>query len=676
MSSILANYYDILTEIIIANGTKVKIDPDKPYTVTFYRDDRTIGQSTGIIRGVIGETHTIVMIPLNKENVNYATIIDTYKIEDIKTYTFNAHFTEFNNWVGVEVAENQSIDVRIKYATGESIVRVETGITYEVSYVTSTNGEMYLKSGFGKVISISRSATREYMPNYHAGHFSNRTDYIIQFDFGETNKSCIESVNVLDIRTIRTYVEAPVPVDRSELKTLIAIEEQMHRLDTPELYVYHTFDHYKDAMMRAYAVIHNDKSTEDDIDGALCDLKNAITNLRLEAYDKDLIEFNAEKGILYLNESKMPVRIVGSEFEEYQVVHYFTAFGSPKKLCVPNNISVFYTYPSVDFENIKPITPEEKTPMCQDCLDTIQEFRAKHTYANIIVENARLGSVYLGRSYGYSSIPDKDGNMVAITPDGSPFLYGSVYNKAKFINSHINELYLGGASKNTISDGAIVNIEGCEVTSIFGGSFSEEDQVFVEGEETLDTPKDLPVYETSTINIKNSTVDTVYCTGVRNFSSNSCVIIDGRSTIKNIYGVTHGSLANNPTISINHNSIVDNIVGLETGSKLTGKLDISLSNSAKVNKVTVGAEQPEWGWFVEPEPEDDQDERKHMVNITLSMASEIGTIVRGYNGSNQVKDELVQITIPQCKIGDNAFDTPLPTITFTLWEQKLQLYPT
>ena len=65
--SVLSRYYELLTFVTIANGEVKEIDPDKPYTVVYYQDSRMLAQSTGLIRGVIGEPDVIVTIPLDAE---------------------------------------------------------------------------------------------------------------------------------------------------------------------------------------------------------------------------------------------------------------------------------------------------------------------------------------------------------------------------------------------------------------------------------------------------------------------------------------------------------------------------------------------------------------------------------------------------------------------------------
>ena len=122
--SVLSRYYELVTFVTIANGEVKEIDPDKPYTVVYYQDDRMLSQSTGLIRGVVGEPKYIVVVPLDAEDVNYATLINTSTIISIDSYSFDAHFDNFNNWIGVEVTEHNAIQMRVKFVNAESIVMV------------------------------------------------------------------------------------------------------------------------------------------------------------------------------------------------------------------------------------------------------------------------------------------------------------------------------------------------------------------------------------------------------------------------------------------------------------------------------------------------------------------------------------------------------------------------
>lgn len=655
MSSILAEYYDLLTEIIIANGSKIKIDPDIPYTVTFYQDDRTLAQSTGIIRGIIGETHVISMIPLNKENSNYATIIDTYKIESIKTYTFNAHFTDFNNWVGVEVTENQSINMRIKYGGGESIVTVEQNKLYDVSYVTSANGEKYLTNGIGRVVSILRNAVRSAMPINHSGHLTNPQDYIIQFDFGQDNFSDIKAVNVLDIRVIREYIPAKLPVDSSELKIFVSIEEQMHRLDQPELYVHHTFDKYKDAMMRAYAAIRNPDITEQQLTRLTDELKRAVDGLRLVAYDKDLIEYDEEKNILYCNESPMTLVILGTEFD-YQIVKYYTAFGARKKLRIKKNVSLFYTYAHVDYDNISLKQDPEYEKLCPECLEIANKFKANHEQCSIIAVNASFGSVFLGKSFGYADIVDKDGNNYAVRPDGTTFLYGACPTYARFNNCTIEQFFLGGATKNTISDGNKAYFKSCHVALAYCGSYNDE--FVTDGASELEeTIKDeLITYDRGSLDISDSTFEMISCTGIDSSTDIITLDIHGQSKIGRICGAFHGSKLNHADIFIRHMSRVNSVNILYDESEITGLFLLRLSDFSNIGNVLVGAEAAGASHFKE------LIDNKVMVSINLSDHSFIDNIKRGYDGETLVPKEKVLIDIPTCKVNHtDGFDDIPPS---------------
>ena len=480
---ILEKYYNLLTEIKIANNEVVTIDPDKPYTVVYLIDGRTCTQVTGIIRGVKGEDKLIVTIPLDADNVNLANIIETSTITKITEYSFEAHFENFNNWIGVEVAERSRIDLRVKFTGGENIVSVEQGNRYSIGYVEKVNGVINYVTGIGTIRSIIRSTTREAMPQ-HINHFTNDIDYMLVVKFDDVDD--LKSINVIDIRhIILAYtVDEASTIDTEPLRDLIAAANEA--VVDPNLYLHRTYDAYLRALNDAYRLLAASKIYEEDVTMAYNNLKRAMDGLLLKADEKDLITYSKKDNTLYCDESGCQILIEGIMESEarFNKIKFFTNFGTEKEIVAPDGLNVFWSHYGDNVEEALAKSNGVK----------FTGFVREPFY--LVCNRASLGEVYLGykaqETINTNGIKNYRANSV----------------KAAFNNCYVNNIYAGGYGLGYISSGNMIQVNASDVGCIYGGSM-----IPIE-----DRNKEQINERSCRISIMNSSVRTAYTGGVNSHS--------------------------------------------------------------------------------------------------------------------------------------------------------------
>ena len=523
--SILAKHYKLIDKLTIANNEIVNIDPDTPYTVVYLITDRDCAQITGIIRGVMsGDSHTIVVIPLDAEDVNFATIIDTYKITKVSPYTFQAHFENFNNWIGVEVAEKSRIDLRVRYINGESIVPVEQGKTYNITYVEKVDGKINLVEGTGRIRSIIRSTTKEELPQ-HINYFTNDIDYILVVDFANSNYSSdVRSINVTEIRSIALALEdsSLTTVDKSELNILIL---QCNSFNC-SLYAHATWDAFMKELVNAGNVNANANATQEEVQDAIDRLNKAIESLKPLSDEYDLVEYDEETNTVYCHESKYQVVVCGRMDGEFNDIKYMTNFGTQKMITAKRLLNIVWASSGTDIARRKP-RPEGWKFFVQDPANLL------------VVDGATVDNVYLG----HRIIHDKD--------DPEKIVDNSIIFKAE--KSGINNLFLGGLDTDHVGTGNkafLYAVAGAEDYFNIYGKWQliggEEDdmnnlanklknntQVFMGS--CLDEESCMEDPETNMLlNIVRCNLKEVYLGGINSYSKfNECAIY--RSEILNLY---------------------------------------------------------------------------------------------------------------------------------------------
>lgn len=529
--SVLSRYYELLTFVTIANGEVKEIDPDKPYTVVYYQDSRMLAQSTGLIRGVIGEPDVIVTIPLDAEDVNYATIISTRTIVSIDPYSFDAHFDNFNNWIGVEVAEHNCIQMRVKFVNAESIVMVEEGKTYEVGFIYKGNGGSNYITATGKVKSILRNTTKEAMPS-HSNHFTNDIDYIVVFDFGEQLNSSIVSVNVIDIRVIKPYIN-PIRYDVGLLNELYT-EVEAHKgysIDRRE-YTHRSYTRYKEAYLKALEVITTNEAnlTNAVLQSVLEDLKSAFGGLQDIDDEYDIVQYDKESHTLSCNESIYPVLLMGIGEDCIEVVSY-TNFGS-KRIKHINNTNELY----VQWSGFEPITdrPKPDEDMVEQIRKEFFEVRPTLNHAmgsgQLFIMNCNMADLDLGirvevvESMGEEALISK---LPSRMPLSSPATYIEGCN--------ISNVYVSGYGVDTVSRYGNIVIRNSKFGDIIIGGCNSSLYDYEEGIGVEDMA--IPTYHCDYLDMQmySSDCDNLWCGGIGTKTSNVYLHIRGLCNIGTLY---------------------------------------------------------------------------------------------------------------------------------------------
>lgn len=604
---ILEKYYDLLTEITIANNEVVTIDPDKPYTIVYLVDDRQCAQVTGIIRGVLGESKLIVTIPLDADNVNLANIIETERIVKIIPYSFQAHFENFNNWIGVEVSEKSRIDLRVKFVGGESIVSVEQGSTYNIGYVSKKDGVINYITGTGTVRSIIRSTTKETMAE-HINHFTNDIDYILVVKMDDIDD--LQSINVIDIRTISLVYNIPsVSVDKSKLNDAILGATALN-LDE-KLYTHKSYDAYLRALNSAYKVQINTIATSQDVTTAVDNLNKAVFDLKLLANEVDLITYVKDTNTLYCDESAYQIVVEGIDISDakFNKIKFFTNFGTEKEIVVPGGLNVFWSHFG------------ENVDTALDKSDKIKDFNGfiKRPY-NLIFEKANLAEVYLG----YRA-------RATITKDGITN-YRNNTVKVEFNETTATNVYGGGYGNNYLSAGNIITFQNrCKIDTVYAGNM-----IPLNGRD-----ENIIAEKSCRISIMNSEVKTLYAGGVNNYSESVEIHINSSSvhtaflTGKD-YATTYGA------VILAENSVITQIEYI--AQLATSYSAMALLKNSSVYRVVIGCNGAN-GTFITKDT--DSNEEENELQLIIQEGTRIEELMLGANGTTIMDKKYVRIIRPE-----------------------------
>lgn len=632
--SILAKHYKLVDKLTIANNEIVNIDPDTPYTVVYLISDRNCAQITGIIRGVMsGDSHMIVVIPLDTEDVNFATIVDTYKITKVSPYTFQAHFENFNNWIGVEVAEKSRIDLRVRYINGESIVPVEQGKTYNITYVEKVDGSINLIEGTGRIRSIIRSTTKEELPQ-HINCFTNDIDYILVVDFASSNYSSdVRSINVTEIRSIALALEdsSITTVDKSELAVAIAAYSTLDE----SLYAHASWDEFVRAYANAGRVNANPNATEEEVNSAIAKLNEAVENLQLLSDEYDLVEYDEETNTLYCHESPYQVVVTGRLDGEFNDIKYMTNFGTQKMIEGKRSLNIVWASSGTDIARRKP-RPKGKKFLVQDPASLY------------ITDGATIDNIYLG----HKIIHDPD--------DPEKIIDNSIIFKAE--KCGINNLFFGGldtdhpGTRNKVFLYSVAGAEdffniygkwqaiGAEEeaetnleaklknnTCVFMGSCLDEGSCMVEAESDM------------LLNVVRSNLKEIYCGGINSYAKyNSCAIY--KSEILNLY--TSGIGTESEVAGAYYNiseSHIGNIVYIATGSVIHSTS--VKTKSSLVDKILIGAYEEDTDSmfrFTDPKPDGSSADNKLM--LLMSEGTVVNELMVGYSGGEKIPLDYIVVT--------------------------------
>ena len=604
---ILSKYYDLITEITIANDEVVTIDPNKPYTITYLIGQRDCAQATGIIRGVINDVETIAVISLDAENVNFSTTIITKDIIKVGEYAFNAHFKDFNNWIGVEVNETSRIDLRLRYTGGECIVPVSVCDLYDISYVTKVNGNIELTEGTGKIVSIVRSTTKEAMPS-HINHFTNDIDYQLVVDFGEKNASNKVSINVIDIRDIALH-NSINSVDTTEydkqLKDIYTNYIEGNNRDY--MYTTESYNVLKDAFYNARMHLDSDVYfIVDDVEKLMNPVTEAVENLKLAENEYDLITYDKNTNTINCHDSLCQVYIEECECECIKV-SYFTNFGTKKTIFVKNNATLIWD--DGEEYNVDKPNPEY--------------FRTiNNSPASLVIEGVTLNDVYLGHSN------DNEGIVVMIDKE-----------------TKIANLYAG--SKNTAkcsgSGNRITIVNKCEIGALYAGS----DCV------TIAEPVEDNAIQ---LIINNSTIDELYMGGNNNITRRAVANISNDSTIGQYYGTGTGSdirsAVTDCSVGYFYGSEVTDIISIADNAESNTQL-VSMSDSKAENVILGGKEAIGGSKLNDTEPGDPNNPHiTSNVILLLQLAdnSTVNNLKIGYSEGNKIDKSHIKVTIPKVTI--------------------------
>lgn len=607
--SILSKYYDLITEIVIANNEVITIDPDKPYTITYLIDDRNCSQATGIIRGVISDDHTIATIPLDAEDSGCAAIINTYKIVKISPYSFDAHFDNFNNWIGIEVTEKGRIDLRIRYTSGESIVSVEEGNTYDIEYVESVNGTISLIKITAKIKAIIRSTAKEAMPS-HINHFTNDIDYILVADCADGKTSSdVRSINVTEIRNIKLVYDIP-GIDTSELKNLITrLDAEVDKNE--DKYVPATLCAYREAVYQGAILLSKTGITATDLKECIDYINSKYNELMLLEDEYNTVEYDEESNTLYCHENPNQVVITGGY--DSNVVKFYTNNPVAKKpVCIniPYGASVIWAASANDIRGDRPY-PTPKSPIDE----TNMPFKL------VIDKKAKLGEVYLGYKIVTEQVTDnteEGGGIVNLIPNS----FSTIIK-----DSEVDVVYMGG--NNHLHTGAKNNLlisTGAKVGTVYAGTV----------EELVDTDGDtLFMDQNMTLRLVGCHVDYVYCGGVNNVTAYFDLKV-ANATVGTIYGTgTNGGTTYGASISMENGSTVDSFEAIShTGSSYSSVTKISASN---VKDIILGSKSADGGSLIESD-----EENKNVIKLLLIDNATIENLRLGYsNGTKLTTDNVV-----------------------------------
>lgn len=632
--SILAKHYKLIDKLVIANNETVNINPDTPYTVTYLISDRDCAQITGIIRGVMsGDIHTIVVIPLDAEDVNFATVIDTYKITKISSYNFQAHFENFNNWIGVEVAEKSRIDLRVRYTSGESIVAVEQGNTYNISYVEKVDGKVSLIEGTGKIKSIIRSTTKEALPQ-HINYFTNDIDYILVVDFANSNyASDVRSINVTEIRSIALALtdDMLISVDKSELNVLILSCNSFKKDD----YAHASWDRLMSALVFGGQVNSNANATQEDVEKAIDMINKAIDDLKSIDDEYDLVEYDKESNTLYCHESYHQVLIKGKLDGEYNEIYYMTNFGSHKVVAAARDLNIVWASSGVDIARRKPRPKGRKLSFNGDP-------------SNLFVcDDATINNAYLG----HKIIRDKE--------DPEKVIDNSIIFKAS--KCGINNIFFGGLDTDHVGTGNkafLYAISGAQdYFSIYGKWHPLDIDEEAENLDTklrnntvvcmgscLDEESCMEEPETGMLlNVVKSNLKEIYMGGINSYSKFcECALFD--SAVLNIYMSGLGSEAETLGSAINmKNSRVGKIVYISEDAVIN-----STSVTVKkcfVDEIIVGADQdgPNAKFNLVEEKEDGTTADNKLM-LLMGDGTVVGDLWLGYSEGEPIPTDHIVIT--------------------------------
>lgn len=653
--SVLSRYYELLIFVTIANGEVKEINPDTPYTIVYYQDSRMLSQSTGLIRGIIGEPKYIVTIPLDAEDVNYSTIINTSSIVSIDPYSFDAHFDDFNNWIGVEVAEHNCIQLRVKFVNAESIVMVEQDKTYEVGFISSGNGGRNYVTATGKVKSILRNTTKEAMPS-HMNHFTNDTDYIIVFDFGEQFSSSIISVNVVDIRVIRPYID---PIKYSiELLNQLQLTVDTYKsfqIDWRD-FTHRSYVKYEKALLQALTVLTTNQATitNNMIRDALDNLKAAYDGLHDTENEYDIIEYEKDGNVLLCNESIYPVIIKGAGNNCVEVI-YYTNFGSSRHLHIDNSDTLEVVWSGYDPDRYPQCPPPDENIIAEVRKGIVHYIPESDLYpenCRLFIMNCNLHEVNLGMRVEYidSNIGDKF--LVAKFKNKLPLASPVVYIKG----SEITDLRVSGYTLDSVSMYGNVTLKSCHIENVLIGGSSAVP--FTETVQDYQYP--YPNCFDTTIVIDDSTCDYVTCGGNETRTDKVTLEIIGAT---NIGYLNTGGIINSHTsaIKVNIKEMIETKGVPEirdlyicSGKHNTVK-NISIYSEGIIDCIMVGDITEESSCVIEslsPNP---------AVNIELAKGGIVSEIRRGYSNGELVPYDYVSTAYPAVLSDEFAIIEEPPT---------------
>lgn len=653
--SVLSRYYELLTFVTIANGEVKEINPDTPYTIVYYQDSRMLSQSTGLIRGIIGEPKYIVTIPLDAEDVNYSTIINTSSIVSIDPYSFDAHFDDFNNWIGVEVAEHNCIQLRVKFVNAESIVMVEQGKTYEVGFISSGNGGRNYITATGKVKSILRNTTKEAMPS-HMNHFTNDTDYIIVFDFGEQFSSSIISVNVVDIRVIRPYID---PIKYS----IELLNELQRTVDTYKSFqidwrdfTHRSYVKYEKALLQALMVLNTNQATltNNTIMDALDNLKAAYDGLHDTEKEYDIVEYDKDNNVLLCNESIYPVIIKGNGKNCVEVI-YYTNFGSRRHMHINNSDILEVMWSGYDpYRYSRYPSPDENiiSEVRKDIVLHISTSKSYPENCRLFIIDCNLPEVNLGMRIEYvdSNIGDKF--MIAKFKNKLPLASPVVYIE----DSEITDLRVSGYTLDSVSMHGNVTLKKCCVENVLIGGSSAAP--FTEAVQANHHP--YPNCFDTTVVIEDSTCNYITCGGNDTKTDKITLEIIGDT---NIGYLNTGGIINSYTsavkVHIKESTETKGVPEIRDLYICSGKhntvKNISIYSEGIIDCIMVGDITEESSCVIEslsPNPS---------VNIELAKGGIASEIRRGYSNGELVPYEYVSTTYPAVLSNEFAIIEEPPT---------------
>lgn len=652
--SVLSRYYELLTFVTIANGEVKEINPDTPYTIVYYQDSRMLSQSTGLIRGIIGEPKYIVTIPLDAEDVNYSTIINTSSIVSIDPYSFDAHFDDFNNWIGVEVAEHNCIQLRVKFVNAESIVMVEQGKTYEVGFISSGNGGRNYVTATGKVKSILRNTTKEAMPS-HMNHFTNDTDYIIVFDFGEQFGSSIISVNVVDIRVIRPYID---PIKYSiELLNELHTEVEAHKgyhIDKRE-YTYRSYSAYKEAYTKALEVLTTNGAllTDTIIHTALENFRSAHTALQDTDDEYDIVEYDKDNNMVRCNESIYPVVLIGRGDKCADLIHY-TNFGSRRVTHIKDTTKL-----EIYWSGLEP-RPNDKPAPDENIIAQVRN--------NLFRNNPEIDMHGKLRNKGNIFIIDCNGlecldlgiKVIVTESMGEEAIISKYPSKLPLVsptaivrNSTIRDVFVSGFSSDAISRNAHLTIIDSDITDITVGSCLATTYA---DEQLKDIKAKIPYIgcKDAVVNLYSTRCENIWCGGIQTRTFSTCLNVVGKCNINTIYASGITDYIRDTDIRVTNLDMPDNIANIDTivACAHDATIDkVSMRIKGKVREIIAGAYQSHiLAKVIKPS-------NSPAISIEVACIGCIDKLYKGYSKGEELPKDWISIVCPQ--ILQNEYTAPI-----------------